>query len=252
MKDSTLAAHIAGEAGRILLTVRADAVTKGLGPAELRTLGDREAQGIIARLLDLHRPQDAILSEEAEDDEARLRRERVWIIDPLDGTREFSEGRADWAVHVALWVAGELVAGAVALPAEGLVLSSDTIAPLPPRREGSLRIAVSRSRPPALAEAVALALGADLVPLGSAGVKAGAVARGHVDAWLHAGGQFEWDSAAPVAVARAAGAYASRIDGSPLLYNQPSPYLPDVVVCRPEVADDMLEAIQNTGGVRDE
>jgi 3'(2'), 5'-bisphosphate nucleotidase len=170
----------------------------------------------------------------------RLTAERVWIVDPLDGTREFSElGRADWAVHVALWQSGDLVGGAVALPAQGITLATPTVTP-PPATAGKPRIVVSRSRPPAIALAVRDALDGTLVEMGSAGAKVASVVQGISDVYVHAGGQYEWDSAAPVAVARAAGLHTSRIDGSPLVYNQPDPMLPDLVVCRPEFADAVL------------
>ncbi|WP_267127741.1 inositol monophosphatase family protein [Demequina soli] len=169
----------------------------------------------------------------------------MWIIDPLDGTREFSEGRADWAVHIALWIAGELALGVVGIPGEDLVLSSADVAAAPEPAEGSpLRLAVSRSRPPAVTEPVRAALDAELLPMGSAGVKIAAVVRGQVDAYVHAGGQYEWDSAAPVALARAAGLHTSRIDGSPLVYNA-DPYLPDLIVCRPVLAPRILAAISD-------
>ena len=168
----------------------------------------------------------------------------MWIIDPLDGTREFSElDRADWAVHVALWQRGDLTAGAVALPAERITLSTGQPPVVPARPAGPVRLAVSRSRPPALVEGLAEQLGAELVAMGSAGVKAMSVVRGVTDAYVHGGGQYEWDSAAPVAVARAAGLHTSRLDGSPLRYNQPDPYLPDLLICRPELADRLLEAL---------
>jgi 3'(2'), 5'-bisphosphate nucleotidase len=183
----------------------------------------------------------------------RLTASRVWIIDPLDGTREFSEPpRDDWAVHVALWARaddtdGELIAGAVAQP--GLATTFDTGHPplVPPRTAQRPRIAVSRTRPPAFVEGLAEELGADLVPMGSAGAKVISVVRDVTDAYVHAGGQYEWDSAAPVAVARAAGLHTSRIDGSPLLYNQPDVTLPDLVVCRPELADAILEYVARAG-----
>jgi 3'(2'), 5'-bisphosphate nucleotidase len=170
----------------------------------------------------------------------RLAAERVWIVDPLDGTREFSElGREDWAVHVALWQSGHLVAGAVALPVQGITLATPTV-PAPPATADKPRIVVSRTRPPAIALAVRDALDGTLVEMGSAGAKVASVIRGLSDIYVHAGGQYEWDSAAPVAVARAAGLHTSRIDGSPLAYNQPDPLLPDLVVCRPEFADAVL------------
>ena len=186
------------------------------------------------------RPGDYVLSEEAAGDPARLSATRVWIVDPLDGTREYSEGRDDWAVHVALVVDGQPVAGAVALPGLGSVLSTGTPLPLPAPRHGPLRVVVSRTRPPAVAEAVGKALDAELVPMGSAGAKVATVIRGETDVYVHAGGQYEWDSAAPVAVAIAAGLHASRLDGSPLRYNQPNPWLPDLVICRLDLAEAVL------------
>ena len=185
-----------------------------------------------------------MLSEEALDDPSRLDSRRVWVVDPLDGTREFSEsGRSDWAVHVALVVGERAVAGAVALPALGLTLSTLRPPRLPAARSGPPRLVVSRSRPPAQADAVAAALGAQTVPLGSAGAKAMAVVRGDADIYVHAGGQYEWDSCAPVAVAAAAGCAVSRLDGSALRYNQPDPYLPDLIVCRPELRGAVLSAL---------
>ena len=239
-EDGELAVELAAAAGKLLLELRVTA----LSGRELGARGDELANELLIGRLAERRPDDAVLSEESADTTERLSADRVWIIDPLDGTREYGEGdRSDWAVHVALWERGELAAGAVALPAQQIV--HDTIAPrpLPPRPDGPLRIAVSRSRPPALVEYLATELGAELVPMGSAGVKATAVLRGEVDAYVHAGGQYEWDSAAPVAVAQAAGLFCSRIDGSPLLYNQPSPKLPDLVVCRPEISAKLLAAI---------
>jgi 3'(2'), 5'-bisphosphate nucleotidase len=193
------------------------------------------------------RPADAVLSEEAVDDRRRLSAQRVWIVDPLDGTREYGEpGRPDWAVHVALWAAGALTAAAVALPALGQVLVTEPAPRVPGRPGDRLRIAVSRTRPPAQAGAAATALDAELVPLGSAGYKVSAVVLGDVDAYVHAGGMYQWDSAAPVAVAQAAGLWASRLDGSALRYNQPDPSLPDLLVCRPELAETILTAVAGT------
>jgi 3'(2'), 5'-bisphosphate nucleotidase len=195
-----------------------------------------------------HRPDDAVLSEEGKDDAARLAARRVWIVDPLDGTREFGEaGRTDWAVHVALWEAGELTAGAVALPAQGRVLdtvpgSSDT-GPSPLVTPDPLRLVVSRSRPPDFVHRLAKSLSAVELPLGSAGAKAAAVIYGDADVYVHAGGQYEWDSAAPVAVAMAAGFHASRIDGSKLRYNSASPYIPDLLVCAEFLAPTVLASI---------
>ena len=240
--DGELASRLASEAGRLLLAVRAELA--GAGEAERRDAGDRRSQAFLAASLARERPDDAVLSEEALDDPVRLRSARVWIVDPLDGTREFAElGRSDWAVHVALWESGRLVAGAVALPALGVTLVSGEVGP-PPARAGRLRVAVSRTRPPALAETVAAALDAELLPMGSAGAKVAAVIRGEADVYVHGGGQYEWDSAAPVAVALSAGLHASRLDGSALEYNRPDPLLPDLVVCRPELARRVLEAIR--------
>jgi 3'(2'), 5'-bisphosphate nucleotidase len=239
MSDAALASALATEAGRLLLEVRA---SSDLPFAELKDRGDAASQELLARRLHEERPDDSVLSEEAKDSPARLAASRVWIIDPLDGTREYGEGRADWAVHVALWVDGELAAGAVAIPGEDLTL--DTANPLPrPAPADRIRLAVSRSRPPAFVTALAEVLDAELVPMGSAGVKAMAVVRGQVDAYVHAGGQYEWDSAAPVAVARAAGLFTSRVDGSPLRYNQPDPLLPDLIVALPEVAQRILKSV---------
>ncbi len=237
-QDAALAAALATAAGRLLLDVRselADATPKVRGDE-----GDRRAHDLLATRLAELRPDDALLSEEGVDDLARLRAERVWIVDPLDGTKEFGLGeRDDWAVHVALWQAGELVAGAVALPAQDRTFSSAHAEALPPA--GSpLRIVVSRSRAPAFVPALADRLGAVIVPLGSAGAKAMALLQGRADAYVHAGGMYEWDSAAPVAVARAWGLHTCRLDGSPLVYNARDPLLPDLVICRPEVADRLL------------
>jgi 3'(2'), 5'-bisphosphate nucleotidase len=241
--DAELAAALARTAGSRLLELRG--TLRGGTRDELKQAGDAAAQASLAAGLAAARSRDAVLSEEAADDGVRLGAPRVWIIDPLDGTREFSEGRSDWAVHVALWAGGSLVAGAVALPALGTVLTSDPAPVVPARDDGRpLRMAVSRSRPPAIALALAEAMGAELVPMGSAGFKVAAVIRGEVDVYVHSGGQFEWDSAAPVAVARAAGLHASRLDGSPLRYNQPDPFLPDLVVCRPDLAAPVLTALQ--------
>lgn len=236
--DEILARRLATEAGALLLRVRDE--FQSPDRQALRDAADAAAQRFLAAELLAARPADAVLSEEAVDDPARLTADRVWIIDPLDGTREFAEGRQDWAVHVALWSDGDLVSGAVALPGIGRTLATDVPPEIPGRGDGRPRIAVSRSRAPRVALVAARELGAELVPMGSAGFKVGAVLRGEVDAYVHAGGQFEWDSAAPVAVARAAGLHATRLDGSPLVYNRPNPYLPDLIVCRRELASDLL------------
>jgi len=236
--DHEVAAQLATEAGQLLLAVReelADATA-----AERKAAGDKRSHDYLMEALARERPDDAVLSEEGVDDPVRLSAQRVWIVDPLDGTREFSElGREDWAVHVALWQSGALVAGAVALPAQGVTLATPDPAP-PPAHSGEPRIVVSRTRPPAVALQVRDQLNGTLVEMGSAGAKVAAVIQGLADIYVHAGGQYEWDSAAPVAVARAAGLHTSRIDGSPLEYNRADPLLPDLVVCRPECADAVL------------
>ena len=239
--DHVLAGWLAEAAGRRLLEVRGE----GLEGRELKDAGDRAAHELLMTLLAEHRPGDAVLSEEGRDDKVRLTRDRVWIVDPLDGTREFSEPpRDDWAVHVALWQrsgdSGELTAGAVAQPGMGQTFSTAEPPVVPPSSAARPRIAVSRSRPPAFIGPLVEALDGDLVEMGSAGAKVISVVRDVTDAYVHAGGQYEWDSAAPVAVARAAGLFTSRVDGSPLRYNQDDVYLPDLVVCRPELSERIL------------
>ena len=251
--DGRLAAAIASAAGAALVQLRQRFSSSDLKePKTLKDAGDRLGHALITAALKAYRPSDAVLSEEGADDAARLDADRVWIVDPLDGTREFSEPpRDDWAIHVALWergagasgAVGELTTGAVALPAKDLTLATYDVPMLAPARSGRPRFMVSRTRPPAEAEHVASELGGELVPMGSAGAKAMAVLLGEGDAYVHSGGQYEWDSAAPVAVARAAGLHCSRVDGSPLVYNQANTLLPDLVICRPELADQVLAAL---------
>jgi len=237
MNDTELARQIAESAGRMLMELRDSGLFAG---KELGQAGDELANAFIMRALRRNRPDDAILSEEERDNSARLSASRVWIVDPLDGTREYGEARADWAVHVALAIDGTATLGAVALPGLPLTLSSDDQLSRP-HHSGRLRMLVSRTRPAAEAVAVAEALGAELVPMGSAGAKAMAVVRGEADIYLHSGGQYEWDSCAPVAVAQAAGLHVSRIDGSPLRYNQRDTLLPDLLVCPREHAARVIE-----------
>ena len=282
-EDDRLARDLAVEAGRRLVDLRGH----GGEPDELRKAGDRMSHKFLSAELARLRPGDWVLSEEAADDLGRLTADRVWIVDPLDGTREFGDaGREDWAVHVALWeraphggvphgedpaggqsgrgpqsppdAQGALTAGAVALPAQEVVLSTVIPPPAPSaswppswpgswpsaRPGGRLRVVVSRSRPAPFLPRMAKLLGADLIPLGSAGAKVAAVLLGHADAYVHAGGQYEWDSAAPVAVARAAGFRASRIDGRELSYNQPDLFMPDILVCPPALAGALVDAIK--------
>ncbi|MCD0447802.1 3'(2'),5'-bisphosphate nucleotidase CysQ [Actinocorallia sp. API 0066] len=260
--DHDVAEDLATRAGAVLLALRA---AKGFadGPA-LKKAGDLGSHEFLMAELAGVRPEDAVLSEEGKDDLARLEAERVWIVDPLDGTREYSEeGRDDWAVHVALYARGALAAGAVALPAQGRTLSTKPGAPLlaemsarfaaPPQdildKKAPVRIVVSRTRPPQIVETLreylhARGLTTELVPMGSAGAKIAAVLLGDADVYVHAGGQYEWDNAAPAAVALAAGAHASRIDGSDLRYNAEDPYLPDILVCHPALSDLILAGVR--------
>jgi 3'(2'), 5'-bisphosphate nucleotidase len=241
MNDAELAAHLAEEAGRLLLILQ-QAGSKE--PKILGQEGDGIANDYLMGMLRLQRPDDAILSEEEKDSEARLSSSRVWIIDPLDGTREFGEQRTDWAVHVALTIDGKPAIGAVALPGLNRVLRTDQLGPL--HLAGAKpRMVVSRTRPAAEAVAVAEAIGAELIPMGSAGAKAMAVVCGEADIYLHTGGQYEWDSCAPVAVAMAHGLHASRVDGSPLIYNQADVSMPDLLICRPEWAGRILDLVAN-------
>lgn len=244
--DAELAADLAADAGRLLLAVRAE-IGHDFPPA-LGDAGDIRANALLLRRLRQERPGDAVLSEEAHDDLARLRADRVWIIDPLDGTREFSMPRRDdWAVHVALWqrtgpADGVITDAAVALPAMGEVHRSDTAA-APPPRSGPIRITASSNRPPPVLWLLRDRLDIEFLRIGSAGAKAMAVLRGDADAYIHDGGQWEWDSAAPAGVLQAAGLHATRLDGSPLRYNRPDPYLPDLLMCRPDVAGLLLDTM---------
>ena len=257
LTDAALAAEVAEEAGELLLAVREE--IGFYDPYDLGDAGDRRANTLILDRLRRARPDDAVLSEEAVDDISRVQADRVWIVDPVDGTREFSmPGRTDWAVHIALWQrlgaagptifltdgsAGGLTDAAVALPARGEVYRTDTVTAPPPRTDGPIRITASSNRPPAVLWRLREQLDIQLIRIGSAGAKAMAVVRGDVDAYVHAGGQWEWDSAAPAGVLWAAGMHASRLDGSPLVYNRRDPYLPDLLMCRAELADVLLEAM---------
>ena len=241
MTDAELAAQLAQAAGKLLLQIRdAGAVSEqARGKA-----GDEAANRLLVDAIRAARPGDGLLSEEEQDNHERLTHSRVWIIDPVDGTREFGERRSDWAVHVGLAIDGVASIGAVALPALNLVLRTDqpnSLAPPPPR----LRMLVSRTRPAAEAVAVAERLGAELIAMGSAGAKAMAVVRGEADIYLHTGGQYEWDSCAPVAVALAHGLHCSRVDGSPLIYNQADTYMPDLLICHQDHAEQVLALIRS-------
>jgi 3'(2'), 5'-bisphosphate nucleotidase len=240
LSDADLAAHLALVAGKLLLNVHASGLLslKALGKA-----GDQTANQFLVHAIREQRPDDGLLSEESKDTAERLNKSRVWIIDPVDGTREYGEGRTDWAVHVALAIGGVAAEGAVALPGLDLVLRSDRPSPLPAANLPP-RMVVSRTRPAAEAVAVAEALGAELLPMGSAGAKAMAIVRGEADIYLHTGGQYEWDSCAPVAVAAAHGLHVSRADGSALVYNQADTYMPDLLICRKEWAEQVLALVR--------
>ncbi|WP_255547973.1 3'(2'),5'-bisphosphate nucleotidase CysQ [Erythrobacter ani] len=241
MTDARLAAHLATIAGRILLDVRDSAVFEG---KVLGNAGDATANEFLCHALRHARPDDGLLSEEEKDDIARCAMDRVWIVDPVDGTREYGEQRSDWAVHVGLSIGGVAAVGAVALPGldGGIVLSSDQVSAMPEPVKKP-RFLVSRSRPAKEAVALAKAMGGQLVSMGSAGAKAMAVVRGEAEIYLHSGGQYEWDSCAPVAVAAAHGLHCSRIDGSPIRYNMADPYLPDLLICRPAYAERVLDLV---------
>lgn len=263
LSDQQLAVDLAADAGRLLVELR----TSGPTGRELGDIGDRRANTLLLERLAAERPDDAVLSEESSDDLARVDADRVWIIDPVDGTREYGLGdRPDWAVHVALWqrsgdpARSRITAAAVGLPALGVVLGADDdevyASPqghtgvdggglLEPNTGSRPRIVLSASRPPAFADAVAQAVGGDLVPLGSAGAKTAAVLRGEADAYIHAGGQYQWDSAAPAGVALARGFVALRVNGDPLEYNVADTYLPDLVVCRADLAESILQTIES-------
>jgi 3'(2'), 5'-bisphosphate nucleotidase len=245
--DDLLAWRLADRAGRLLVNLREESAAAGREPSETGKIGDRRSNQLLIEALAAERPGDAVLSEEAADDPARLTADRVWIVDPLDGTREYTmAGRTDWAVHVALWERGrEVTSAAVALPALDLVLGTADPPTLAATETGSgpWRVVVSDSRPPRWIADLARRFPMEVTPMGSAGAKAMAVVRGDADAYVHAGGQYEWDSAAPVGVAVAAGLQASRLDGGPLEYNQANPYLPELLVCRQEVAPQLLAAL---------
>lgn len=242
--DQQIASRIARETGNMLVALRNNLANEAVSYWDLKDEGDWAAHRFIIESLRASRPDDVILSEEAADDRARLNSDRVWIIDPIDGTNEFAEPpRHDWAIHIALWERGNLVAGSVSLPALGLTFDADPPPVVPPAVRQRPVLVTSRTRNPYCAVIVAHALECDVGRLGSAGAKAMAVVMGEADIYVHDGGMYQWDSAAPAAVALAAGLHVSRIDGSPLVYNEPSLWLPDILVCRPELAERALEAL---------
>jgi 3'(2'), 5'-bisphosphate nucleotidase len=243
-QDAILAARLATEAGHLLLNVREQLSAEGAAPWQIMDTGDMASHRFLAQALHDAHPDDAVLSEEGTEDPRRFQADRVWIVDPLDGTNEFGEpGRSDWAVHVALWERGELTAAAVSLPAHDITFATSPAPELPPMTRPRPRMITSRNRVPYAAVRVANGLDCDAVRLGSAGAKAMAVVLGEADIYVHDGGMYQWDSAAPAAVAIAAGLHASRIDGSPLVYNERDPWLPDFMICRRELAEPVLDAI---------
>jgi 3'(2'), 5'-bisphosphate nucleotidase len=242
--DQQLASRVATEAGAMLVELRDELVAVGIHYWDLKDEGDVAGHRYIMSALNAERPDDEILSEEAADNRRRLNAERVWIIDPIDGTNEFAEHpRHDWAIHIALWEAGELTAASVALPTLGITFDASPAAVVPPSTRARPLLVTSRSRNPYCAVMVANALGCDVARLGSAGAKAMAIVMGEADIYVHDGGMYQWDSAAPSAVAKAAGLHVSRIDGSPLEYNKESLWLPDFLVCRTELAEPALNAL---------
>lgn len=243
--DAEFAARLAIQTGQILMDIREPLFASGASQWDVKDAGDAAAQDFIAEQLRLHRPDDAVLSEEeGQTDQRRFHTDRVWIIDPLDGTREFSEpGRTDWAVHIALWEKDHFGAAAVSLPAVNAVFCTDPAPPMPKIERDRPVLITSRNRAPYSAVLVAEGLGCDAVRLGSAGAKAMALVMGQADIYVHDGGMHQWDSAAPAAVAMAAGFHATRLDGSPLVYNARDPWYPDFIVCRPELADSVLRSI---------
>jgi 3'(2'), 5'-bisphosphate nucleotidase len=243
--DAQLAGRMATEAGHLLVEVRARLTAAGAPPWEVMDAGDMASHHFLAHALGEARPDDAVLSEEGLEDPRRFDADRVWIIDPLDGTSEFGEhGRHDWAVHVALWDRDHFAAGAVSIPVLDVTFCTDPPPVVPPYERAQPRLVTSRSRNPYVAVIVANALGADAVRLGSAGAKAMAVVTGEADVYVHDGGMYQWDSAAPAAVALAAGLHVSRIDGSPMVFNERDPWLPDLLICRREFAEPVLAALR--------
>ncbi|MEY2754154.1 MAG: hypothetical protein RJB65_512 [Actinomycetota bacterium] len=248
--DHQIASRLAVEAGRLLMAVRHELGSAGAPTWQVMDTGDMASHQYLVRAISELFPDDAILSEEGVEDPRRFSADRVWIVDPLDGTREFGEpGRHDWAVHVALWEKGHLTAGAVSLPALDMVFATDPAHTLTPPRQGRPRIVTSRTRNPPAAVMVARALDCEVVMLGSAGAKAMAVLLGEADMYVHDGGMYQWDSAAPAIVAEAAGLHVCRIDGSPIVYNERDPWLPDFIVCRKEFAQPIMDALWGPGHV---
>lgn len=267
MNDSELSRDVAIEAGRLLLDLRA---TYGdLDPADvdtanrLRKEADRASHLLIADRISAARPDDVILSEEGKDDPARLVADRVWIVDPLDGTFEFGQGRSDFAVHIVLWVrdalsptGARLVASTVELPAQGLTRTDidtpDVSFALPTDRP--IRIVASRSRAPKwLPDAVAVLADrmgreVEVIDVGSVGAKVNEILCGRADAYVHDTGFYEWDVAAPYAVAHRYGLHASHVGGEPIRFNQDPPYVTSLLVSIPTLLDDLTSVFAEASG----
>lgn len=266
-EDAELARTVAQGAGQLLLELR-----ESYGEIEpddkeranaLRKEGDRASHEYIAAALSAARPDDAVLSEEGADSDVRLSASRVWIVDPLDGTYEYGQNRADFAVHIVLWNTegqARLEAGVVDLPAQGLTRSVLDLDPqlgeLPTNRP--IRIVASRSRPPAtlaqtvhhlsgsLSEAGITHEGVEVVDVGSVGAKVNEILSGRAEAYIHDTGFYEWDVAAPLNVAHHYGLHAEHIDGQPVVFNQMPPYVNNLVVARADLHGFVMDALRNS------
>lgn len=244
MSDADLATVLAQHTGVLLVQHREQLIERGnVSVWQLKDSGDMLAHHFLLDAFRALRPADSVLSEEGHDDRTRVHANRVWIVDPLDGTNEYGEGRADWAVHIALWEDNALTAGAVSLPSIDTVFSTDPAPVVPPKEGHKPRLVTSRNRAPYAAILVAENMDCDAFRLGSAGAKAMSIIMGEADIYVHDGGMHQWDTAAPAAVALAAGLHASRLDGSPLEYNDADTWLPDFFMCRPEYTDEILHSI---------
>ena len=253
--DHLLAANLAESAGRMLVDCRSGAAGQLLGGSSLAHEGDQRAHLHLLTRLQEARPDDAVLSEEGADDAQRLDSSRLWVIDPLDGSRDYGFGNDEWAVHVGLVEDGKIVAGAVALSALDLLFHTGegegpacAVDENNPNRRPV--IVTARSRVNAEGMLLAHELGADVFACGSAGVKAMLVVNGTADAYVHASPLYEWDVCAPAAVAQSAGLHVSDAAGDPLVFNQARPVVNSFLVCRPELVDDILSALSSTGYFR--
>ena len=257
-RDLAFAMEAARSAGKRGLGLREAGRWEG---KTLADIGDQAADGFLQGFVRGRYPEDGLLSEETADSPERLGRERTWIVDPLDGTKEYSQGRADWAVHVALTVGGTCALAAVALPSEGRVLwgvalegqerggddGGGTLVSGASESPSKPRVMVSRSHTPPWVETFAGSLGATLVPCGSAGFKVSRLLAGEGDIYVHKIGLKECDTCAPETVARALGWHVCRLRGEEHRYNRADPKNHELVVCRPTWRDRVLEAIASSG-----